>query len=159
MPAQAIPLHVNGRATIATVEADTKLVYFLRIDLQLKGTRFGCGAGACGSCTVLLDGRAVNSCDTPMWAVQGHEVTTVEGLGAPERPHSVQQAFIDFQAAQCGYCINGIMMSVAGLLQQDVVPSDAVLRAALSRHLCRCGAHWRILKAARQALGLTPVLS
>jgi aerobic-type carbon monoxide dehydrogenase small subunit (CoxS/CutS family) len=159
MPAQAIAFRVNGRVASATVDADTMLLYVLRNDLRLKGTRFGCGAGACGSCTVLLDGRAVNSCDTPMWAVQGHEVTTVEGLGTPERPHPVQQAFIDLQAAQCGYCINGIMMSVAGLRQQDVVPSEAALQAALSRHLCRCGTHWRILQAARRALELGPASS
>lgn len=154
MPPPAIPFRVNGQEAHAAVDADTPLLYVLRNDLQLKGTRFGCGAGACGSCTVLLDGRAVNSCDTPMWAVQDREVTTVEGLGTPERPHPVQQAFVDLQAAQCGYCINGIMLSVAALLQQQAAPSEAALQAALSRHLCRCGTHLRILQAARQALQL-----
>lgn len=148
-----IPFRINGQAVHAAVDADTPLLYVLRNDLQLKGTRFGCGVGACGSCTVLLDGRAVSSCDTPMWAVQGREVTTVEGLGTPERPHPVQQAFVDLQAAQCGYCINGIMLSVAALQQQGA-PSEAGLQAALSRHLCRCGTHLRILQAARQALQL-----
>ncbi len=154
MPPPPIPFRVNGQAASVAVDADTPLLYVLRNDLQLKGTRSGCGAGACGSCTVLLDGRAVNSCDTPMWAVQDHEVTTVEGLGTPERPHPVQQAFVDMQAAQCGYCINGIMLSVAALLGQDAAPSEAALQGALSRHLCRCGTHLRILQAARRALQL-----
>ncbi len=155
MPLPAIPFRVNGQAASAAVDVDTPLLYVLRNDLKLKGTRFGCGAGPCGSCTVLLDGRAVNSCDTPMWAVQDHEVTTVEGLGTPERPHPVQQAFVDLQAAQCGYCINGIMLSVAALLRQDAAPTEAALQVALSRHLCRCGTHMRILQAARQALELS----
>lgn len=154
MTTSPISFKLNGAAASVAVDGDTALLYVLRNDLQLAGTRFGCGSGACGSCTVLLDGRPVNSCDTPMWAVQGHEITTVEGLGTPERPHPVQQAFLDLQAAQCGYCINGIQMSVAALRQQDPAPTEAALRAALSRHLCRCGTHLRILKAARQALGL-----
>lgn len=154
MPPPAIPFRVNGQAALAAVDANTPLLYVLRNDLQLKGTRFGCGTGACGSCTVLLDGRAVNSCDTPIWAVRDREVTTVEGLGTPEQPHPVQQAFVDLQAAQCGYCINGIMLSVAALRQQQAAPSEAALQAALSRHLCRCGTHLRILQAARRALQL-----
>ena len=157
MPTSTITFHVNGQAVVATAEADTPLLYVLRNDLQLKGTRFGCGHSACGSCTVLLDGRAVNSCDTPMWSVQDHQVTTVEGLGTPEQPHPVQQAFLDGQAAQCGYCINGIMVSIAALLAQDRAPTEKALQSALARHLCRCGTHLRIVEAARLALGLPQV--
>lgn len=146
--------NVNGQPVEAAAGGETALLHVLRNDLQLKGTRFGCGAGACGSCTVLLDGHAVNSCDTPLWAVAGREVTTVEGLGTPEAPHRVQQAFLELQAAQCGYCINGLMMSVAALSQRSPPATEADLQAALTRHLCRCGTHWRIVKAARQALGL-----
>lgn len=149
-----ISFRVNGEGACVAVDADTPLLYVLRNDLHLKGTRFGCGSGACGSCTVLLDGRTVNSCDTPMWAVRDREVTTIEGIGTPQRPHAVQQAFVDLQAAQCGYCVNGIMMSVAALLRQDAAPTEAALQAALSRHLCRCGTHLRILRAARRALRL-----
>lgn len=145
---------VNGHPVEAAAGSDTPLLHVLRNDLQLKGTRFGCGAGACGSCTVLLDGHAVNSCDTPLWAVAGREVTTVEGLGTPEAPHPVQQAFLELQAAQCGYCINGLMMSVAALSRRSPAATEADLQAALARHLCRCGTHWRIVQAARRALGL-----
>ena len=152
----SIAFSVNGSGVSVAVDADTPLLYVLRNDLKLKGTRFGCGAGGCGSCTVMLDGRAVTSCDTPMWAVQDRSITTVEGLGTPEQPHPVQQAFIDSQAAQCGYCINGIMVSVAALLEQDAAPSEEALQAALARHLCRCGTHMRIVHAARQALRLPP---
>ena len=155
-----ITFRVNGRDTSAELDGETRLLHVLRNDLQLKGTRFGCGGGACGSCSVLLDGRAVTSCNTPLWAVQGRDVTTVEGLGTSGQPHPVQQAFIDLQAAQCGYCINGILMSVAALLA-PVAPaepaepvSEAALQTALARHLCRCGTHLRILQAARRVLGL-----
>ena len=154
MPTTAIHFTVNGQPASVTVDADTPLLYILRNDLQLKGTRFGCGSGACGSCTVMLDGQAVQSCDTPMWAAQGHDITTVEGLGTPEHPHPVQQAFLDEQAAQCGYCINGMMISIAALLQKTTEPSDEELRIALKRHLCRCGTHMRILQAARRAVHL-----
>lgn len=136
------------------VDEGTPLLHVLRNDLGLKGTRAGCGVGACGSCTVLLDGRAVQSCDTPLWAARDRSVTTVEGLGTPERPHPVQQAFIDEQAAQCGYCINGMMLSMAALGAQEAPPTEAALQAALARHLCRCGTHMRILRAARRALGM-----
>ena len=150
---------VNGAPCAVTAAPDTPLLHILRNDLQLKGTRFGCGAGACGSCTVTIDGRAMQSCDTPVWSVQGCEVVTVEGLGTPAAPHPVQQAFIDEQAAQCGYCINGIMMSVAALLAHTPAPDDAQLMAALDRHLCRCGTHLRILRAARKAVQLTAAAS
>jgi nicotinate dehydrogenase subunit A len=147
-------LTVNGHPASVTVDPDTPLLYVLRNDLKLKGTRFGCGVGSCGSCTVMLDGHAVQSCDVPIWSVQERSVTTVEGLGTPERPHPVQQAFIDEQAAQCGYCINGMMLSLASLLQKTSEPSDEALLGALERHLCRCGTHMRILKAARRAVTL-----
>jgi nicotinate dehydrogenase subunit A len=149
-----VSFRVNGQPVRSSGAGDTPLLYVLRNELQLKGTRFGCGAGACGSCTVLLDGRAVNSCDTPLWAVQDHAVTTIEGLGRPEHLHPVQQAFVDLQAAQCGYCINGIMLSVAALQAQPEPPGEADLQAALARHLCRCGTHLRILQAARRVLGI-----
>lgn len=154
MSASSFRFTVNGRSADATAEADTPLVYVLRNDLKLKGTRFGCGTGNCGSCTVMLDGRAVQSCDTPMWAVEGHAVTTIEGLGTPDEPHPVQQAFLDEQAAQCGYCINGIIVSLAALLQKTSDPDDDELHAALKRHLCRCGTHMRIVNAARSAMFL-----
>jgi nicotinate dehydrogenase subunit A len=148
---QPLRLSVNGAECGVAAEPTTPLLYVLRNDLQLKGTRFGCGSGACGSCTVHVDGRAVQSCNTPLSSVEGHAVTTIEGLGTPAAPHPVQQAFIDEQAAQCAYCINGIMMSVAALLARSPAPTNAELLEALSRHLCRCGAHFRILRAARRA--------
>lgn len=156
MSERLIRFRLNGGEAELEADADTPLLYALRNDLGVRGTRFGCGAGACGSCMVMLDGRPVNSCNTPLWAAEGHEVTTVEGLGTPARPHPVQQAFIELQAAQCGYCINGIIISVAALRARDEAVSEAQLQEALSRHLCRCGTHWRILRAARQALGLSP---
>ena len=154
MEVSTIRFRLDAEAVEVDVAPDTPLVYVLRNDLDRPGTRFGCGQGSCGSCMVMLDGRAVNSCDTPMWAVQGREVTTVQGLGTPQRPHPVQQAFVELQAAQCGYCINGIMVSVAALRQGGDPVTQAQLQQALSRHLCRCGTHWRILRAARRALGL-----
>lgn len=150
----ATQLLVNGRPVRLEVDGSTPLLHVLRNDLQLKGTRFGCGAGACGSCTVLLDGRAVQSCDVPLEAARGCEVTTIEGLGSAERPHPVQRAFLDLQAAQCGYCIDGVMMSVAALQRRAEPPTEQALQEALRRHLCRCGTHWRILRAARRVLGL-----
>lgn len=149
-----VRLTVNGAPVSVGADDDTPLLHVLRNDLRLKGTRAGCGVGACGSCTVLLDGRSVQSCDTPLWAARDRSVTTVEGLGTPEQPHPVQQAFIDEQAAQCGYCINGMMLSVAALGAREAPPTEAALQAALERHLCRCGAHMRILRAARRALGM-----
>jgi nicotinate dehydrogenase subunit A len=122
----------------------TPLLYVLRNDLQLKGTRFGCGTGHCGSCTVVMDGHAIQSCDTPLWSAAGKEITTVEGLG---QGHPLREAFLEEQAAQCGYCINGILMSASTLKN----PTDQEILKALDRHLCRCGTHVRILKAIRRA--------
>ncbi len=143
---------VNGQAVELELDSDTLLVYVLRNDLQLKGTRFGCGTGNCGSCTVLIDDQAVQSCDIPLWSLAGKKITTIEGLGSPQTPHPIQAAFIDEQAAQCGYCINGMMMTLAALLKKSSDPSDEELLAALDRHLCRCGTHMRILNAARRAI-------
>ena len=143
---------VNGQAVELELDSDTLLVYVLRNDLQLKGTRFGCGSGNCGSCTVLIDDQAVQSCDIPLWSLAGKKITTIEGLGSPQTPHPIQAAFIDEQAAQCGYCINGMMMTLAALLKKSSDPSDEELLAALDRHLCRCGTHMRILNAARRAI-------
>ena len=148
---ETFALEVNGAGREVSAEPNTPLVYLLRNDLALKGTRFGCGSGHCGACTVLMDGTAVQSCDTPLWSAAGRRITTIEGLGSAERPHPLQQAFLDEQAAQCGYCINGIMMSAAALLQKNRDPSDAEIAAALDRNLCRCGTHVRILRAIRRA--------
>ena len=144
-------LKVNGADHEVAAEPNTPLVYLLRNDLDLKGTRFGCGSGHCGACTVLVDGNAVHSCDTPLWSAAGREITTIEGLGSIEHPHPLQRAFLDEQAAQCGYCINGIMMSAAALLRKNRGPSDTEIAAALDRNLCRCGTHVRILHAIRSA--------
>jgi nicotinate dehydrogenase subunit A len=144
-------LKVNGADREVAAEPNTPLVYLLRNDLDLKGTRFGCGSGHCGACTVLVDGNAVQSCDTPLWSAAGREITTIEGLGSIEHPDPLQQAFLDEQAAQCGYCVNGIVMSAAALLRKNRDPSEAEIAAALDRNLCRCGTHVRILRAIRRA--------
>ena len=143
-------LRVNGGEHTVNAEANTPLLYILRNDLKLKGTRFGCGAGNCGACTVLVDGKAVQSCDTPLWSAPGHDITTIEGLGSADVPGRLQQAFIDQQAAQCGYCINGIIMSAEALLRITPHPDDAQIVAALERNLCRCGTHVRVLRAIKQ---------
>jgi nicotinate dehydrogenase subunit A len=145
--AEAVRLRVNGAAR--TVEADpaTPLLSVLRGALGLTGSHFGCGANQCGACNVLIDGQAVASCDTPLWAAAGKDVTTVEGLGTPEKPHPLQRAFIAEQAMQCGYCISGILVSAAALLRRSPNPTEAEVRAALDRNLCRCGAHNRIVRA------------
>jgi nicotinate dehydrogenase subunit A len=148
---ERLELRVNGRAHEIAAEPKTPLLYVLRNDLGLKGTRFGCGSGQCGACMVLMDGKAVPSCDTPLWAAAGHEITTIEGLGSPEKPHPLQQAFLDEQAAQCGYCINGILMSAAALLQHSKTPTEKETAKALERNLCRCGTHVRILRAIKNA--------
>ena len=146
MPAQHT-LRVNGGTHTVSAEDNTPLLYILRNDLKLKGTRFGCGAGHCGACTVLIDGKAVQSCDTPLWSAPGHEITTIEGLGSLGAPGRLQQAFIELQAAQCGYCINGIILSAEALLCKTPQPTDEQIVQALERNLCRCGTHVRILRA------------
>jgi nicotinate dehydrogenase subunit A len=142
---------VNGQTCTVSADGDTPLLYILRNDLKLKGARYGCGVGQCGSCTVLLDGKDVNSCDTPLWSAAGKSVTTIEGIGDREHPHPLQQAFIDEQAAQCGYCITGILMASKALLERNPQPTDADIDAALERHLCRCGTHNRIRRAIHRA--------
>jgi nicotinate dehydrogenase subunit A len=149
--AEALRLRVNG--TEHAIEADpaTPLLGVLRGRLGLTASHFGCGANQCGACNVLIDGQAVAACDTPLWAAAGKDIVTVEGLGTPEAPHPLQRAFIAEQAMQCGYCISGILMSAAALLRRNPDPSDAEVRAALDRNLCRCGAHNRIVRAVLRA--------
>jgi nicotinate dehydrogenase subunit A len=149
--AESVRLRVNGIERTVAAEPETPLLAALRGPLGLSGTRFGCGANQCGACNVLLDGRAVASCDTPLWAAAGKDVTTVEGLGTPERPHSLQSAFIAEQAMQCGYCVPGILISAAALLERNPDPTEAEVRAALDRNLCRCGAHNRMVRAVLRA--------
>ena len=144
-------LNVNGRRHNVGAQPETPLLYVLRNDLKLKGARFGCGHGQCGACTVLVDGKPVQSCDLPLSAAAGKAITTVEGLAANGKPHPLQQAFIDEQAAQCGYCITGIIMAAKALLDANRNPSDADIRIALKGNLCRCGTHHRILRAIRRA--------
>ncbi len=148
----AIELYVNGARRAVTADADTPLIYILRNDLKLKGTRFGCGQGVCGCCTVLLDGRSVQSCNTPMSAAEGRTVTTIEGLvGSGSALHPLQEAFIEEQAGQCGYCLTGIIMGAAALLNRNPSPTDGQIRSELDIHLCRCGSYDRILRAIRRA--------
>ncbi|HEU0290367.1 MAG TPA: (2Fe-2S)-binding protein [Burkholderiales bacterium] len=147
----AIQLTVNGNSHAVEVDPETPLLYVLRNDLKLKGARFGCGLGQCGACTVLVDGKPVQSCDIPLSAAAGKSIVTVEGLAANGKPHPLQQAFIAEQAAQCGYCITGIIMASKALLDANPDPSDADIRAALKGNLCRCGTHHRILRAVHRA--------
>ena len=152
-----LTLDVNGTArTVETDDPAMPLLYALRNDLGLPGTRFGCGLAQCGACTVLVDGRPTRSCATPVSAVQGRPVVTIEGLGSPDRPDPVQAAFIAEQAAQCGYCTNGMVMSAVALLRTTPRPSVEQSKAALEGNLCRCGSHDRVLRAVQRAAG-TPV--
>ena len=134
-------------------EGTAPLLYVLRNDLGFNGPKYGCGLGQCGACTVLLNGTPVRSCVTPVSAAVGSEVTTLEGLGTPDQPHPLQQAFLTEQAAQCGYCINGMIMTAAGLLRCNPKPTDLQIREALAGNLCRCGTHVRILRAIKRAAG------
>jgi nicotinate dehydrogenase subunit A len=154
----AINLKVNGVARSVTAEPDTPLLYVLRNDFELNGAKYGCGLSQCGACTVLIDGQAVRSCVTPIGALEKSEITTIEGLGSIDKPHVLQQAFIEEQAAQCGYCTNGMIMSAKELLDRNPRPSEPDVRAALASNLCRCGTHNRIIRAvlrAAQANGRT----
>ena len=143
-------LTVNGQPRAVDVDADTPLLYVLRDNLELKGPRFGCGLAQCGACTVHVNGEAVRSCVLPIADVKG-AVTTLEGLGTSAKPSKLQQAFIDEQAAQCGYCINGMIMTSAALLEKKKNPSEADIREALADNLCRCGTHKRIVAAVKRA--------
>ena len=144
-------LTVNGRARLVTAGRDAILLDVLRGELGLPGARFGCGEGLCGSCRVLVDGKPLPACDTPLWAVEGRSITTVEGLGTEAAPHPLQRALIAEQAMQCGYCISGVMISAVALLARDPDPDEAAIRAALDPNLCRCGAHNRMVRAVRRA--------
>ena len=150
-PIMAISLKVNGASHSTPAEPDTPLLYVLRNDLFLAGAKFGCGLAQCGACTVLVDGKATRSCVTPIGTLGNAEITTIEGLGTVEKPHPLQQAFIDEQAAQCGYCINGMIMKAKELLDQKPQPTEADVREALAGHLCRCGTHNRIVAAVVRA--------
>jgi nicotinate dehydrogenase subunit A len=154
MAIRPISLKINGTQRTAQAEESTPLLYVLRHDFDLKGTRFGCGAAQCGSCQVLVDGVALPACDTPLWAVEGKAVVTVEGLADGETLHPLQQAFIVEQAAQCGYCLSGILISAAALLKTNPNPSEPEVRQTLDKHLCRCGSHNRIVRAVLRAAGV-----
>ena len=146
-----VTLVVNGQSHQLDVEPDTPLLYVLRDDLALHGPKFGCGLGQCGACTVIMDGKAVRSCQTPVATMAGRTVTTLEGLGTVDRPHPLQRAFIEEQAAQCGYCINGMIMTAPAFLGRRTAPTDREIRRALARNLCRCGTHQRIIRAVTRA--------
>ena len=147
----ALLLNVNGHSREVEAGEETPLLYALRNDLGLVGTRYGCGLGMCGTCTVIIDGKPVQSCDLPVSAAVGKQITTIEGLGTADALHQLQRAFIAEQAAQCGYCASGILMAAKALLDANPDPSDADIRNALERNLCRCGTHGRILRAIRRA--------
>ena len=144
-------LKVNGRDHQIESEPDTPLLYVLRNDLELNAAKFGCGLGQCGACTVIVDGKAVLSCVTPLLLLEGKQITTLEGLGSVSDPAPIQRAFMEEQAAQCGYCIAGMMMRAQALLRRNSKPTDEQIRAELAPHLCRCGTHMRILRAVHSA--------
>lgn len=150
----AIVLTVNGQRYCLDVPGDAPLLHVLRNDLQLNGPKYGCGLGQCGACGVLVDGKCARSCVIPVRGVAGREITTLEGLGGRDALHFVQQAFIDAQAAQCGYCLNGMIMATAALLRINPQPTDAQIRDALAHNLCRCGTHIEILQAVHRAVEL-----
>ena len=151
--AQSFTLRINGSERRLTADGDAPLLDVLRNALGLKGTRFGCGSEQCGACFVLIDGRAAPSCTTTLGSVAGKSIVTVEGLGGPESPHPLQKAFITEQAAQCGYCTNGMVMTSAALIAQNQMPSLQEIKDALSANLCRCGTHDRVLAAVMRATG------
>jgi nicotinate dehydrogenase subunit A len=152
---QSFDFEVNGkRVSVTPASDDTPLLDVLRNALGLMGTRFGCGLEQCGCCTVLIDGRAEKSCAKPIWSVAGKPVTTIEGLGTKEAPHPLQQAFLDEQAGQCGYCLSGIIISAKALLDRNPSPTRAEIAAALDGNICRCGSHNRILRAVAKAAAM-----
>ena len=148
---EPIKLTVNGAEHTVRAEADTPLLYVLRNDLGLKGAKFGCGLGQCGSCMVLIDGHNVPSCDAPLWSVAGKSVTTIEALGTLDAPGALARAFIAEQAVQCGYCISGMIMTAVALLERNPDPDESEIAQALARNVCRCGTHVRVIKAIRRA--------
>lgn len=147
----AITLTVNGRSRTVDTDPTTPLLYVLRDDLQLNGPRFGCGLSQCGACTVIMNGAAVRSCTLPVSTAQGKSVTTLEGLGSVAQPHALQKAFVEEQAAQCGFCMNGIVMNAKVLLDKNPNPSVADIKQGLANVLCRCGSHLRVIKAIQRA--------
>ena len=151
MAEENISLTVNGRAQSVRADPRTPLLYVLRNDLQLNGPKFGCGLSQCGACTVILGGNAIRSCVTPLKSVSAKSVTTLEGLGSVKKMHPIQKAFLDEQAAQCGYCINGMIMTTKALLDKTPKPTDSQIKQALAGNLCRCGTHSRIIKAVKRA--------
>jgi nicotinate dehydrogenase subunit A len=151
---EPIGLNVNGKAVSVTANEQTPLLDILRNHLGLMGTKFGCGLEQCGCCMVLVDGRPEKSCRKPLSAVAGRGIVTIEGLGTPDRPHALQQAFIDAQAGQCGYCLPGILITAKGLLDRNPSPSRKEIAEALDDNICRCGSHIRILRAVERAARL-----
>ena len=148
---QSVRFRLNGVETDVDADPDSSLLAVLRGRLGVNSPHFGCGANECGACNVIVGTHAVAACDTPLWSVADKDVTTVEGLGTAERPHPLQRAFIAEQALQCGYCVSGILMSAAALLMRNPKPSDADVKAALDRNLCRCGSHNRMVRAVLRA--------
>ena len=148
-----ISLRVNSKNQTIDAEPDMPLLYALRNDLQLNGPKFGCGLAQCGACTIIMDGNAIRSCVTPVSAAQNKPLTTLEGLGSTKKMHKIQQAFVDEQAVQCGYCINGMIMTTKTLLDKNPKPTDTQIKEALAGNLCRCGTHIRILRAVKRASG------
>ena len=148
-----ISLTVNGKSRVVDSDPETPLLYVLRNDLQLNGPKFGCGLGQCGSCTVIINGNAVRSCQVAVSSIQNRPVTTIEGLGSTKKMHRLQQAFVDEQAVQCGYCISGMIMTAKALLDKNPKPTDSQIKEALAGNLCRCGTHTRILRAIKRASG------
>ncbi len=144
-------LTVNGKPVSVAADEETSLLDVLRNRLGLKGARFGCGLEQCGTCTVLVDGKPEKSCTKPIWSVAGKSVVTIEGLGTPDRPHPLQQAFLDEQAGQCGYCLTGILLAASALLASNPSPTRADIAAALDGNICRCGTHNRIIRAVQRA--------
>ena len=147
----AITLSVNGESRTTSAAPDTPLLYVLRNDFELNGAKYGCGFGQCGACTVIVDGEAVRSCVTPLTAVTGRKIVTLEGLGTATKPGALQRAFITEQAAQCGYCVAGMLLSAQALLDRKPDPTETEIRAALAGNLCRCGTHNRIVRAVKRA--------
>ena len=146
-----LTLKVNGKSRTVDVDPSTPLLYVLRNDLDLHGPRFGCGLAQCGACSVIVEGSAIRSCVTPVSAMKGKEITTLEGLGSVAKPHPLQAAFIEEQAAQCGYCMNGMIMNAKVFLDKNPHPTDDDIKKALDPILCRCGSHLRVIRAIRRA--------
>ncbi len=151
-----ITLKVNGKSRVVNTDPNTPLLYVLRNDLELHGPRFGCGLSQCGACSVIMDGNAIRSCVTPVSAAQNRNITTLEGLGTVAQPHALQAAFIEEQAAQCGYCMNGMIINAKVLLDKNPHPSDEEIKVALNPILCRCGSHLRVIRAIKRAAGNAP---